>query len=80
LDSPYPYCRTKALAEQAVRDENCAGFETIVLRHRFIWGPAIRPSYRWFRKWRLAEDGCGSITGGRLPPRRTSKFSFPGIA
>jgi nucleoside-diphosphate-sugar epimerase len=39
FDSPYPYCRTKALAEQAVRDENCAGFETIVLRPRFIWGP-----------------------------------------
>jgi nucleoside-diphosphate-sugar epimerase len=39
FDSPYPYCRTKAPAEQAVRDDNCAGFETIVLRPRFIWGP-----------------------------------------
>src|SRR5450755_645697 len=39
FDSPYPYCRTKALAEQAVRDDNRAGFETIVLRPRFIWGP-----------------------------------------
>jgi len=39
FDSPYPYCRTKALAEQVVRDENCAGFETIVLRPRLIWGP-----------------------------------------
>jgi hypothetical protein len=39
FDSPYPYCRTKALAEQAVSDDNCAGFETIVLRPRFIWGP-----------------------------------------
>ena len=39
FDSPYPYCQTKALAEQAVRDENCEGFETIVLRPRFIWGP-----------------------------------------
>lgn len=37
--SPYPYCRTKALAEQAVREANAPGFETIVLRPRFIWGP-----------------------------------------
>jgi nucleoside-diphosphate-sugar epimerase len=39
FDSPYPYCRTKALAEQAVPDDNCGSFETIVLRPRFIWGP-----------------------------------------
>ncbi len=41
LDSPYPYCRTKALAEQAVRAANdpAAGFVTLVLRPRFIWGP-----------------------------------------
>ncbi|RJF80636.1 NAD-dependent epimerase/dehydratase family protein [Oleomonas cavernae] len=41
LDSPYPYCRTKALAEQAVRQANdpAASFETVVLRPRFIWGP-----------------------------------------
>ncbi len=41
LDSPYPYCRTKALAEQAVRAANDAagGFVTLVLRPRFIWGP-----------------------------------------
>lgn len=39
--SPYPYCRTKALAEQAVRSANqpAADFVTIVLRPRFIWGP-----------------------------------------
>jgi nucleoside-diphosphate-sugar epimerase len=41
LDSPYPYCRTKALAEQAVRAANdtAGSFVTIVLRPRFIWGP-----------------------------------------
>lgn len=41
LDSPYPYCRTKALAEQAVRAANDpgGGFLTLVLRPRFIWGP-----------------------------------------
>ena len=39
LDSPYPYCATKAQAEQLVRQANTADFETIVLRPRFIWGP-----------------------------------------
>lgn len=38
-DSPYPYCATKAQAEQRVRDANTPDFETIVLRPRFIWGP-----------------------------------------
>ncbi len=37
--SPYPYCATKAQAEQLVRDANAPPFETIVLRPRFIWGP-----------------------------------------
>ncbi len=38
--SPYPYCATKAQAEQRVRSANASGlFETIVLRPRFIWGP-----------------------------------------
>lgn len=39
-NSPYPYCATKAQAEQRVRAANAPGnFETIVLRPRFIWGP-----------------------------------------
>jgi nucleoside-diphosphate-sugar epimerase len=38
-DLPYPYCATKAQAEQLVRDANRDGFATIVLRPRFIWGP-----------------------------------------
>jgi len=38
-DSPYPYCATKAQAEQLVREANRDGFTTIVLRPRFIWGP-----------------------------------------
>lgn len=37
--SPYPYSATKAQAEKLVRDANAPGFETIVLRPRFIWGP-----------------------------------------
>jgi hypothetical protein len=41
LNSPYPYARTKAHAEKAVREANDpgTGFTTIVLRPRFIWGP-----------------------------------------
>lgn len=44
LDSSYPYCRTKARAEQAVRAANdpASGFVTLVLRPRFIWGPGDR--------------------------------------
>ncbi len=38
-DSPYPYAATKAQAEIAVRGANAPGFETIILRPRFIWGP-----------------------------------------
>jgi nucleoside-diphosphate-sugar epimerase len=38
-NSPYPYSATKAQAEKLVRDANAPGFETIVLRPRFIWGP-----------------------------------------
>ena len=37
--SPYPYCATKAQAEERVLDANAPGFETIVLRPRLIWGP-----------------------------------------
>ncbi len=37
--SPYPYSATKAQAEQIVCAANAPGFETIVLRPRFIWGP-----------------------------------------
>ncbi|MEQ1866897.1 MAG: NAD-dependent epimerase/dehydratase family protein [Micropepsaceae bacterium] len=40
LNSPYPYSRTKAHAEKAVREANddTAGFTTIVVRPRFVWG------------------------------------------
>lgn len=38
--SPFPYSRTKALAEMAVAQANdsARGFETIILRPRLIWG------------------------------------------
>ena len=40
LNSPYPYSRTKAHAENAVREANdpAANFTTIVVRPRFVWG------------------------------------------
>jgi nucleoside-diphosphate-sugar epimerase len=37
--SPYPYSSTKAQAEMLALEANAPGFETIVLRPRFIWGP-----------------------------------------
>ena len=37
-DSPALYSSTKAKAEQAVRDANRDGFETVVVRPRFVWG------------------------------------------
>ena len=38
-DSPAWYPRSKARAEQAVRDAADGEFETVVLRPRFVWGP-----------------------------------------
>jgi nucleoside-diphosphate-sugar epimerase len=37
-DSPALYSATKARAEQLVRDANGNGFETFVVRPRFVWG------------------------------------------
>src|SRR6185312_12928155 len=37
-DSPAPYPSTKARAEQTVRAANDTGFETVVIRPRFVWG------------------------------------------
>jgi nucleoside-diphosphate-sugar epimerase len=37
-DSRVPYSATKARAEQAVREAAAEGFETVVLRPRFVWG------------------------------------------
>ena len=38
-NSPFPYCATKAQAEQLVLAANSQTFNTIVLRPRLIWGP-----------------------------------------
>lgn len=37
-DSRAPYPATKAKAERAVRDASREGFETVVVRPRFVWG------------------------------------------
>ena len=37
-DSKALYSATKAMAEQAVRDANADGFETVVVRPRLVWG------------------------------------------
>ena len=38
-DSKAAYSATKAMAEQAVRDANGDGLETVVIRPRLVWGP-----------------------------------------
>jgi nucleoside-diphosphate-sugar epimerase len=38
-DSKCGYCASKAAAEQAVRDANGDGLETVVVRPRLVWGP-----------------------------------------
>ncbi len=66
LSSPFPYSRTKAHAEQRVRAANdpAVGFETIVVRPRFVWGPGdetILPTVRAM----AGEGRFAWIDGGR---------------
>lgn len=64
LHSPYPYSRTKAYAEKAVREANDPGrgFETIVIRPRFVWGPGDRTILPAIRA--MAERGAFAWVGG----------------
>ena len=39
LDSPFPYSKTKAMAEKRVLEANDASMETLSLRPRMVWGP-----------------------------------------
>jgi nucleoside-diphosphate-sugar epimerase len=64
LQSPYPYCATKAEAERRVIEADAPGFTTLVLRPRFVWGPgdqtilpmledmAARRRFRWIDRGR----------------------------
>ena len=66
LDSPFPYSRTKAHAEQAVRaaSDPASGFETIVVRPRFVWGPGDETLLPILK--RMSETGRFAwIDGGR---------------
>jgi nucleoside-diphosphate-sugar epimerase len=66
FDSPFPYSRTKAFAEKAVRDANDrnGGFTTIVVRPRFVWGPGDETILPVVRK--MSESGRFAwIDGGR---------------
>ncbi|MEZ5692416.1 MAG: NAD-dependent epimerase/dehydratase family protein [Altererythrobacter sp.] len=60
--SPYPYCATKARAEKLVRDANAPGFETVVLRPRFIWGPGATTLLPAIES--MAKDGGWVWVGG----------------
>jgi nucleoside-diphosphate-sugar epimerase len=63
-DSKAPYPATKARAEQAVRDASGDGFETIVLRPRFVWGAGdttlLPQMVEMVQKGRFAWVGGGS--------------------
>jgi hypothetical protein len=64
LNSPFPYSRTKAHAEKAVREANdpAKEFETIDVRPRFVWGPddeTILPAVK-----SMAEQGRFAWIGG----------------
>lgn len=39
LQSPFPYSRTKALAEKLVLEANSDHFMTMAIKPRFVWGP-----------------------------------------
>jgi nucleoside-diphosphate-sugar epimerase len=62
--SPFPYSRTKAYAEKAVREANdpAQGFETIVVRPRFVWGPGDETLLPVVR--RMADSGQFAWIGG----------------
>jgi nucleoside-diphosphate-sugar epimerase len=62
--SPFPYSRTKAFAEKAVREANdpAHGFETIVVRPRFVWGPGDETLLPVIR--RMAGQGRFAWIGG----------------
>jgi nucleoside-diphosphate-sugar epimerase len=64
LNSPFPYSRTKAHAEKAVRaaSDPQHGFETIVVRPRFVWGPddkTLLPAIRM-----MVDHGAFAWIGG----------------
>ena len=63
VESPSPYCATKAMAERAVLEANGDGLETVVVRLRAVWGPGDRTILPAFveavRRGRFAWIGGG---------------------
>src|SRR3954462_14603549 len=69
-DSPAPYPWSKAKAEQAVRDANGDGLETVVVRPRFVWGrgdTTLLPQIV-----AMTEQGKFAWIGGRGQPTATT--------
>lgn len=64
LNSPFPYSRTKAHAEKAVRaaGDPQQGFETIVVRPRFVWGPGDKTLLPAIRT--MVKQGAFAWIGG----------------
>ncbi|MEA2350152.1 MAG: hypothetical protein QOG86_1093 [Thermoleophilaceae bacterium] len=76
-DSPALYSSTKAQAEQAVRDANAEGFETVVVRPRFVWGvgdASILPSLK-----QAVERGRFSWIDGGRHRTSTTHVDNPGV-
>lgn len=73
LNSPYPYSRTKAHAEKAVREANDAkaNFTTIVLRPRMIWGEGDQTILPVVREM-VAKGAFAWIDGGRAKTSTTN--------
>ena len=65
-DSPALYSATKARAEQAVLAANREGFETVVVRPRFVWGRGDTTLLPLITRWRAADGSRGSAAGTQL--------------
>jgi len=61
----HPYAETKALAEQAVLAARGAGFETVCLRPRGIWGPGDWSGPLPRLLGRMARGRLPDVSGGR---------------
>jgi len=70
--SPFPYSKTKALAEIAVNEANDpeVGFSTIILRPRFVWGPGDQTILPAILKM-AADNIFAWIDGGKMKTSTT---------
>ena len=70
--SPFPYSKTKALAEIAVNEANDpdSGFSTIILRPRLIWGPGDQTVLAVILKM-AAANKFAWVDGGKIKTSTT---------